>query len=101
MTADGDRTPDQREGWPQIPPALAGILSFAAPGLGHLALRMWSRAAIWLIGWFVVGASAQASHSAPMLALMLIAGLDAYFCARDRQRNQDANEADTPPAVPR
>ena len=93
MTHDDHPTRDPENGFPQVPPGLAGILSFVAPGLGHLALRMWSRGAIWLIGWLVVGSASQASHSAPMLALMVIAGLDAYFCGRDRDR-----ELETPGA---
>ena len=84
MSVDRERHSEPQGTWPQIPPGLAGILSFVAPGVGHLLLRMWSRAAIWLAGWVLVGAAAQASHSLPMLLLMLIAGLDAYFRARER-----------------
>lgn len=94
MSAGGDRPSEPQAAWPQIPPGLAGILSFVVPGLGHLLLRMWSRAAIWLAGWILVGAASQASHSVPMLLLMFIAGLDAYFCARARGQS-DPREAET------
>ena len=90
MTEYEDPTREPQHGFPEIPPGLAGILSFVAPGLGHFALRMWSRGAIWLTGWLVIGAASQASHSAPMLALMLIAGLDGYLSGRDRDRQLKA-----------
>ena len=97
MTGHDHRAPESERGFPRVPPGLAGIVSFVAPGLGHLLLRLWSRAAIWLVGWLVVGAASQASHSAPMLALMLIAGLDAYFCGRAAEHEQ---EHETPGAHP-
>ena len=96
MTADDRGAREPRDGWPQVPPGLAGILSFVAPGLGHLALRLWSRGATWLVGWVVIGAMSQGSHSIPMLVLMAIAGVDAYLCARDRER--ELKTSDTHPA---
>ena len=89
---DDERRADGNAGWPEVPPGLAAILSFAVPGLGHLLLRLWSRAATWFAGWLLIAAITQTSHSGPMVALMLIAGIDAYLTGRERRLTEERRE---------
>ena len=71
---------------PSVAPARlalpAALLSFVVPGVGQFLIRAWGRGAIWLGGWLLVSASAGAPHSPVVLALMLIAAVDAYLLAR-------------------
>lgn len=60
----------------------AAALSLLLPGAGHVLLRRWGRAAIWFAGWIVVVTAAGYQHSAAVLALMVLAALDAYLIAR-------------------
>ena len=92
---DDERRADGDAGWPEVPPGLAAILSFAVPGLGHMLLRLWSRAATWFAGWLLIAAITQTSHSGPMLALMLIAAIDAYLTGRERHPTEAPREGRT------
>lgn len=62
----------------------AALLSFVVPGFGQFLIRAWGRGAIWLAGWLLVSASAGAPHSPVVLALMLVAAVDAYLMARSQ-----------------
>ena len=62
----------------------AALLSFVVPGFGQFLIRAWGRGAIWLGGWLLVSASAGAPHSPVVLALMVIAAVDAYVIARSQ-----------------
>ncbi|MEO8092412.1 MAG: hypothetical protein ABI726_06865 [bacterium] len=62
----------------------AALLSFVVPGFGQFLIRAWVRGAIWLAGWFVVSAYAGAPHSPVVVALMLVAAVDAYILARSQ-----------------
>ena len=60
---------------------MAVMLSALLPGAGHALLRDWARAGIWVLGWILVG-SAGGGHSIALMALMVIAAIDAYVRAR-------------------
>lgn len=62
----------------------AALLSFMAPGVGHLLIRAWSRGALWLAGWLVLGAVSGVAHSPVVLLLMAIAAVDAFVFARSQ-----------------
>jgi hypothetical protein len=61
---------------------LAAIFSFLVPGLGHLLIGAWLRAAVWWAGWIVVPAAGGGGVHPAVVALMLIAGLDALLYGR-------------------
>ena len=65
-----------------LPPSLPALFSLIAPGAGHILIGMWTRGAVWLLGSYVLAATAPMSVL-PLLALMAIAAADAYVCARD------------------
>jgi hypothetical protein len=61
---------------------LAAIFSFLVPGLGHLLIGVWLRGAAWLAGWLLVSAAGGGGVHPGVMALMLIAGLDALLYGR-------------------
>jgi hypothetical protein len=64
---------------------LAAIFSFLVPGLGHLLMGAWLRGAVWLAGWLVVSAAGGGGVHPGVMALMLVAGLDALVYGRSRE----------------
>ena len=42
---------------------LAAIFSFLLPGLGHIFIGAWLRAAIWFVGWLLVSQSGDGGSS--------------------------------------
>jgi hypothetical protein len=64
--------------------AVAAMLSFVIPGLGHLVIAAWLRGSIWWVGWLVVSAAGGGGVNPIVVALMFIAGLDALLYGRAR-----------------
>lgn len=71
-------------GLPTSTALLAAALSFVVPGFGQLLVRSWLRGGIWLAGWLLVSASGE-PHSPVVLALSIIAAIDAYAITRSQQ----------------
>jgi hypothetical protein len=83
----GDRPPDEHDASASERHELVGlaaIFSFLIPGLGHLLIGAWLRGTVWLAGWSVVSAAGGGGVHAVVMALMLIAGLDALLYERWR-----------------
>jgi hypothetical protein len=76
-------------------PMLVAALTLLVPGAGHMVLKLWSRAAVWAVGWFIVAATVGV-HAWPLMALTLIAALDAFLCARNIADLGSAEAAEGP-----
>ena len=94
------RAGQARRGGPGIrSPLIAAALSLLLPGFGHFLIRSWLRGAIWLAGWFVVGAAGGVPHGPAVVLLMLTAAVDAYVLAWARlaERADDPGRPDGGP----
>lgn len=65
---------------------LAAALSLIVPGVGHLVIRRWGRAAIWFAGWILVAGASGSPHNVAVVALMVVAAVDAYVFAQSHAR---------------
>jgi hypothetical protein len=61
---------------------LAGIFSYLVPGLGHVFIGAWSRAAVWFAGWLLVSQAGGGGVHPVVVVLMFVAGLDALLYRR-------------------
>ena len=77
-------------------PMLAAGISLLIPGAGHMLVGDWSRGALWLAGWAIVAAASQAVHGPLVVALMIVAAVDAYQVARARRDGPDARMPEGP-----
>ena len=72
----------------------AGLLSFLLPGLGHVYLGRFGRAAIWFVGLLVLtgaaGSKAAEAWVAPVLGttLAVLSGFDAALVAPGSPRER-------------
>ena len=62
----------------------AALMSAIVPGFGHFLIRAWTRGAIWLAGWLILG-SISGAHSPVMLVLVAVTAVDAYVIARSHR----------------
>jgi len=60
-------------------PFVAGLLSFVQPGLGHLYLRHWVRAALWATLWFGTLGLVLATLGLELTAVETLAALSGVF----------------------
>ena len=77
---------------------LATLLSAIVPGFGQFLVGAWVRGAIWFTGWLVLAVVAGGAHNAAVMALMVIASIDAYVIARAHPRRR-ARRSRAPGAV--
>ncbi|MGI8594967.1 MAG: hypothetical protein ACR2ML_11485 [Solirubrobacteraceae bacterium] len=64
-------------------PLVAALVGLVVPGLGHAFAEAFLRGVFWLLSWWLVtGFTGEGQASAAVLAVRLLAALDAFFLTR-------------------